>query len=232
MQDSQTRALKAVAYTLGIVVYLGGVAYAEARAFSLFSRTIDAELLPIAIIGIVALGLTAIAAPIAHHWGTAPGLQRLALDVFYVFDLAAMGANAVLDAALHSGSDLTTLLAFWNVYVLPALPLMCLAGWTLFFMLDPAHRKRDMILAARTATEEVLTSRVIEQMKNADLTDLVDGAARAAAQEIVGQTVGNASPTRLTMPARTPEPAPAELAPARRPNGRKAGVGDSSSPNA
>lgn len=82
MQDSQTRALKAVAYALCIVVYLGGVAYAEARAFSLFSRTVDPELLPIAIIGIVALGLTAIADPIAHHWGTVSGLQRLALDVY------------------------------------------------------------------------------------------------------------------------------------------------------
>jgi hypothetical protein len=228
MQESQSRALKAVAYALGILVYLGGIAYAEARAFSLFSRTIDPELLPIAILGIVALGITAIAAPIAHHWGTSPGLQRLALDVFYFFDLVAMAANAVLDAALHSNNDLTTLLAFWNAYVLPALPLACLAGWTIFFMLDPAHRKRDMLLAARTATEEVLTSRVIEQMKATDLTDIVDGAARAAAQEIVGQTVGaaGASPTRL------PAPAQAELVPARRQNGRRASVEDAVGPNA
>lgn len=143
-----------------------------------------------------------------------------------------MGANAVLDAALHSGSDLTTLLAFWNVYVLPVLPLRCLAGWTVFFMLDPAHRKREMFMAARAATEEVLTGRVIEQMKATDLTDIVDGAAWAAAQEIVGQTVGNASSTRLTAPARTPAPALAELAPARRQNGRKAGVGNTPDPNA
>ena len=37
-------------------------------------------------------------------------------------------------------------------------------------MLHPAHRKRDTLMAARAATEEVLTSRVIEQMKATDLT--------------------------------------------------------------
>ncbi len=171
MQENQTKAFKAVAYVLGIIVYLGGIAYAEARAYSLFARTIDPELLPIAIIGIVALGLTAIAAPIAHHFGTAPGVQRLFLDVFYAFDIFAMAANAVLDAAQHSGS-ITSVLELWNTYVLPALPLLCLCGWAIFFMLDPSHRKRDMIAAARAATEEVLTSRVVDQMKSADIADM------------------------------------------------------------
>ena len=100
MQESQTRAIKAIAYALGIIVYLGGVAYAEARAYSLFTRTIDPELMPVAIIGIVALGLTALAAPLAHHFGTAPGFQRIFLDVFYAFDIFAMAANAVLDALI------------------------------------------------------------------------------------------------------------------------------------
>lgn len=207
MQESQTRALKAIAYALGIFVYLGGIAYAEARAYSLFVRTIDPELLPVAIIGIVALGLTAIAAPIAHHFGTSPGVQRIFLDTFYAFDIFAMGANAVLDAALHSDGDLTSLLAFWQTYVLPSLPLVCLLGWAVFFMLDPSHRKRDTILAARQATEEVLTNRVIEQMKAADLTDVVDAAARAAA-EIVGQTVGNVSSTSQPARRELAEPSP------------------------
>ncbi len=194
MQEGQGRALKAIAYALGLIVYLGGIAYAEARAYSLFAKTIDAELLPIAIIGIVALGLTALAAPLAHHFGTAPGVQRIFLDVFYAFDIFAMAANAILDAALHNTAGLTDVLTLWKGYVLPALPLVCLVGWTMFFMLDPAHRKRDMLLAARAATEEVLTSRVIEQMKNTDLTDVVDVAARSAAAEIVGQTVGQSAP--------------------------------------
>ena len=189
MLESQSRAFKAIAYTLGILVYLGGVAYAEARAFALFSRTIDPELLPIAIVGIAALGLTAIAAPIAHHFGTAPGVQRLFLDAFYAFDIFAMATNAVLDAAQHTG-NVSVVLEFWNAYVFPALPLLCLGGWAVFFMLDPGHRKRDLIAAARAATEEVLTSRVVEQMKAADIADVVDEAARSAAREIVAQTVG------------------------------------------
>ena len=221
MQDIQTRALKGLAYALGIAVYLGGVAYAEIRAYSLFTRTIDPAYLPIALVGIIALGLTAVAAPLAHHFGTAPGAQRLALDLFYTLDLAAMAANAVLDAALHSAGDLTDLLTFWNAYILPALPLFCLAGWTVFFMLDPAHRRRDLFLAARQATEDVLTARVIEQMKAADLTDVVDAAARSAAHEIVGQTVGAGA-----LPA---GPAPRLVV---SPNGHKVQLDEGQTPNA
>jgi hypothetical protein len=194
MQESQHRAIKVIAYALGLLVYLGGILYAESRAYSLFTKTIDAELLPVALIGIVALGLTAIAAPLAHHFGTSPGVQRIFLDVFYAFDIFAMGANAVLDAALHDVNTLTSILSFWKLYVLPSLPLICLLGWAIFFMLDPSHRKRDTILAARQATEEVLTSRVIEQMKATDLTDIVDQAARESAREIVGQTLGSTPP--------------------------------------
>jgi len=112
MQESQHRAIKVIAYALGLLVYLGGILYAESRAYSLFTKTIDAELLPVALIGIVALGLTAIAAPLAHHFGTSPGVQRIFLDVFYAFDIFAMGANAVLDAALHDVNTLTSILSF------------------------------------------------------------------------------------------------------------------------
>ena len=231
MQESQGRALKAIAYALGLIVYLGGIAYAEARAYSLFVKTIDPELLPVALIGIVALGLTALAAPLAHHFGTAPGVQRLFLDVFYAFDIFAMAANAVLDAALHNTAGLTDLLTFWKFYVLPALPLVCLVGWTVFFMLDPAHRKRDLLLAARAATEEVLTNRVMEQMKATDLTDVVDAAARAAAAEIVGQTVGAPPPT--TTPRLNPERAlPTLLQPRPSKNGRKPEPAEADAPNA
>jgi len=237
MQENQTRAFKTIAYALGMTVYLGGVAYAEARAYSLFSRTIDPELLPVALIGIVALGLTALAAPLAHHFGTAPGVQRIFLDVFYAFDIFAMAANAVLDSALHDAASLTDLLQFWKVYVLPALPLVCLLGWTVFFMLDPAHRKRDLLLAARSATEEVLTSRMVEQMKATDLTDMVDAAARAAAADIVGRTVGAppAVPASPALPAAprgdTERPLPTIVVPKAGRNGRKAESAETQRPN-
>ena len=231
MQESQGRALKAIAYALGLIVYLGGIAYAEARAYSLFVKTIDPELLPVALIGIVALGLTALAAPLAHHFGTAPGVQRLFLDVFYAFDIFAMAANAVLDAALHNTAGLTDLLTFWKFYVLPALPLVCLVGWTVFFMLDPSHRKRDLLLAARSATEEVLTNRVVEQMKATDLTEVVDAAARAAAAEIVGQTVGVPKPS-ATLRIDIERPLPTMLSPKPSKNGRKPEPAETESPNA
>lgn len=234
MQENQHRAFKIIAYTLGLLVYLGGILYAESRAYSLFTKTIDAELLPIAIVGIVALGLTAIAAPLAHHFGTAPGVQRIFLDVFYAADILAMIANAILDSALHSEGSMTGILSFWKLYVLPSLPLFMLIGWAVFFALDPSHRKRDMLMSARAATEEVLTNRVIEQMKATDLTDIVDSAARDAAREIVGQAVGgNTLPTTATS---TPSSSRASTSvPRVKPskNGRAPEpIGDAATPNA
>ena len=225
MQENQHKAFKWIAYALGIIIYFGGIVYAEARAFSLFTKTIDAELLPIALVGIVALGLTAIAAPLAHHFGTAPGVQRLFLDGFYAFDIFAMIANAILDSALHGQGTVTSLLEFWKSYILPALPLLCLIGWAIFFALDPSHRKHDMVMAARAATEEVLTTRVIEQMKATDLTDIVDAAARASAAEIVNQTIGSGtSPTTST----TTSPHRTKFSK----NGRKPEPEEMSAPNA
>jgi hypothetical protein len=78
-------------------------------------------------------------------------------------------------------------------------------------------------MAARAATEEVLTSRVIEQMKATDLADIVDAAARSAATEIVGQTVGNAG--ALTRPA-----SPAMLASATQPAAQEMGQGRMAAP--
>jgi hypothetical protein len=135
-----------------------------------------------------------------------------------------MAANAVLDTAVHTSSgQISSLPTFLQAYVLPTLPLACLAGWTNFFRLDPSHRKRDTIMAARAATEEVLTSRLIEQMRATDLTDIADAAAHVAAAEIVSQTVGHGMPLPTTT-----QPIAVSARPSR--NGRQPEPGAATSP--
>jgi hypothetical protein len=180
---------KTISYVLGMIVYGGGIFYAEARAFALFTRNLDAELIPMAIVGVVALGITAIAAPLAYHFGTAPGLQRKFLVGFYAFDIVAMGANAILDAAMHS-SDVTSILELWRVYVLPALPLVCLAGWAIYFMIDPSHKRRDKLKTAMEAAEDEMADRMVDGMKSADITAIIQQAANSRANEIAQAITG------------------------------------------
>jgi len=71
-----------------------------------------------------------------------------------------------------------------------------------------------MIAAARAATEEVLTSRVVDQMKSADIADIVDSAARGAARDIVTQTVSAHAATPGKTTGRDTEDTPQQVMPA------------------
>jgi hypothetical protein len=206
MKHNQHHALKGVAITLSLIVYLAGLVYAGVRSFSLFAATIDPNLLPLAVIGIVALELTAIALPLAIHFWTQPGAQRMAAMAFYALDLALIAANAILDAANHTGDILPAFLVGYGVYVMPALPLVCMIGWSLLWLLDPSSRERDMRESVKAATHAALLSQIQQAAESADVTQAVEEAAQEAARALVGETLGNA-PRRSA----TSEPARAKM---------------------
>jgi hypothetical protein len=200
MKDSQHKALKGVAVTLSLIVYIACLAYAAVRSYSLFAATIEPNLLPLAVIGIVALELTAIALPLAIHFWTQPGAQRIAAIAFYLLDLTLIAINAVLDAGRHSQTILPDFLTAYGVYILPALPLACMLGWSLLWLLDPSSRDRDMRESVKAATHEALLSQIQKAVEQADITQAVESAAGEAARALVGETLGSA-PLRVSLPA-------------------------------
>ncbi len=196
MKENQHRAFKLLAIALSLIVYAAGLVYAGVRSYTLFAATIDPALLPLAVLGIVALEVSAVALPLAIHFWTQPGAQRLAAMGFYGLDLVLISANAILDAAHHSGAEVTSALTTYGVYILPALPLLCMAGWSLIWLLDPASRERDMRESVKAATHEALLSQIQQAVESADITQAVESAATEAARALVGETLGNA-PRRL-----------------------------------
>lgn len=196
MKENQHRAFKLLAIALSLIVYAAGLVYAGVRSYTLFAATIDPALLPLAVLGIVALEVSAVALPLAIHFWTQPGAQRLAAMGFYGLDLVLISANAILDAAHHSGAEVTGALTTYGVYILPALPLLCMAGWSLIWLLDPASRERDMRESVKAATHEALLSQIQRAVESADITQAVESAANEAARALVGETLGNA-PKRL-----------------------------------
>lgn len=192
LKERQHKALKGLAIALSLIVYFAGLAYAAVRSYSLFAATIDPELLLLAVIGIVALEITAIALPLAIHFWTQPGAQRMTAYAFYLLDLALIAFNAVLDAGRHSQTILPDFLTAYGIYILPALPLVCMAGWSLLWLLDPSSRERDMRESVRAATHAALLSQIQKATEQADVTQAVEEAASEAARALVGETLGNA----------------------------------------
>lgn len=95
MKDSRHRALRLLAIALSLLVYLAGLAYAGVRSYTLFAATIDPALLPLAVLGIVALEISAVALPLAIHFWAQPGAQRMAALGFYFADLLLIASNAM-----------------------------------------------------------------------------------------------------------------------------------------
>jgi len=200
MKENSRRALRGLAVTLSLIIYLAGLVYAGVRSYSLFAATVEPSLLPLAVIGIVALELTAVGLPLALHFWMAPGAQRLAALGFYLLDLALIVGNSILDAAHHSGTLLPGFLAAYGVYALPALPVMCMVGWALLWSLDPASREHDMVESVRAATQAALLARIEKAAESIDITQAVDETAQEAARALVSETLGRA-PRRSALPA-------------------------------
>ncbi len=200
MKENGRRALRGLAVALSLIVYLAGLLYAGVRSYDLFARTIPAELLALAVIGIIALEVTALALPLAIHFWTSPGPQRMAALGFYLLDMALIVANSILDAAQNSGTVLPAFMTAYGVFAMPALPVVTMLGWALVWMLDPTSREADLTAAVRAATHEAMLSQIIEEAKAVDIADDVKAAAAQRARAIVGETLGKAKrPARPVM---------------------------------
>lgn len=190
MKDNSRRALRGLAVTLSLIVYVAGLIYAGVRSYDLFAKTIPANLLMLALLGIVALELTALALPVAIHYWTAPGPQRMAALGFYMLDLFLIAANAVLDAAHNAGTLLPDFMAAYGTFGVPALPIVCMVGWAIVWALDPTSREHDMTAAVKAATFDAMLSQIVEESKSVDIADDVRSAAAERARAIVGETLG------------------------------------------
>lgn len=200
MQEHGRGALRGFAVALSLIVYAAALVYAGVRSYDLFARTLPADMLPLAILGIVALEVTALGLPLAIHFWTSPGQQRMIAFGFYGLDLALIIANSILDAAQNSGAILPGFMQWYGVFAVPGLPVFCMIGWALIWMTDPTTREHDMKAAVRAATREALFGRIIEETAAADISEEVQEAARLQVREIVGETLAR-KPRQLPAPA-------------------------------
>jgi len=199
MQEHGRGALRGFAVVLSLIVYAAALVYAGVRSYDLFARTLPADMLGLAMLGIVALEVTALGLPLAIHFWTSPGQQRMIAFGFYGLDLALIIANSILDAAHNAGTILPGFMQWYGVFAVPGLPVFCMIGWALIWMTDPTTREHDMREAVKAATREALFGRIVEETAKADITEDVQAAAAALTREIVGETLARA-PRALPAP--------------------------------
>lgn len=223
MSEGRNRALKALAIFAGILVYLGMIIYSGIHNYSLMTAGVPPDLLIWAVVGVIALEITAVALPIALHWWTHSALQRIATFGFYFLDLALIFLNVVLDFAINAGSTPPAWMQYYLFYGVPATPVIAGLGWSILFLLDPSQRERGMVEGLRASTREALATRIALAARSADIDEMVEHAAQHMAFDIVQATLG-APVSRRVIPgtARTvnestsqelPEPAPAPFVP-------------------
>lgn len=223
MSEGRNRALKALAIFAGILVYLGMIVYSGIHNYSLMTAGVPPDLLIWAVVGVIALEITAVALPIALHWWTHSALQRIATFGFYFLDLALIFLNVVLDFAINAGSTPPAWMQYYLFYGVPATPVIAGLGWSILFLLDPSQRERGMVEGLRASTREALATRIALAARSADIDEMVEHAAQHMAFDIVQATLG-APVSRRVIPgtARTvneptspdfPEPAPVPFVP-------------------
>ncbi len=208
VSTGRNKALKSIAITLSLVVYIGMLIYSFVHNYTLMSKGVPPDMLMWAILGVISLELTAIALPIALHWWTHSNMQRFVALGFYVVDLGLMFMNVILNFALTAGEEVPEWMAMYLQYAMPATPIIAGIGWTMLWLLDPSHKAEQSREGLREATRESITDRMAIAARSPAVNEMVDQAAHAYAWQIIQSTLG-ADPALLGTGPSTPLVLPA-----------------------
>lgn len=190
MSEAAQGALKKLVFLAGITVYIAGVVYAEVHGFSILSRGVNPDFLIWAYIGMVALGISAIALPVALHVWAFDAMHRIATLAFYALDVALLGVNSFVDFGVNTGEALPVWAKMYADFVMPATPVIAAVGWCVLFLLDPATKALIQKHTLRAAVREALSKQVIEAAKGSTVTDAVNLAARAEVDDALTSLFG------------------------------------------
>jgi hypothetical protein len=181
MKEGTRKAIAGLVVLLLIAAYLGGLAYAEVHGLNMLRSGVATDLLMWAYIGMVSLGLLAIALPLAlHYWAFDP-THRLATWMCYALDLALLGVNSFTDFNVNEGQQLVQWAQFYKDYIVPATPVIAMLMATILLLLDPRVKALVMRQALRAAMMQKQASLIMRAANNQTVSDTIN---KAAAQEV------------------------------------------------
>ena len=193
MQEGNGKAIKTFVIVLGIIVYVMMLLYSGVHNISLMLRGVDPQWQTVAIIGVIALEVSAAALPLALHFWTHDPMHRIAAFSFYGIDLLLIFMNVILDYSLTSGEPLVDWMTMYLTYGVPSTPIIAGLGWSLLFLLDPSQKERAQIEKLRAATRNTFMTKVMEEANKADVSEDVKAAASKFTREFVGNSLDEAT---------------------------------------
>ncbi len=211
MDALKNKSLKQVASVLLLIAYLGAVIYAEVRNYNLLTKTIAPDLMVFALLGIVILGIMAIALPIFLHYSSEPGKERIFAYLLYAADIGMMTANAIIDANLNTTGEATQQMRMWATYGVPSVPLFMLAGIGILWSLSPAQKERDVKQQMKSATRDALLDSVKAYTESEEVHNQIRDAAAAYTHTILTDALGNIvarANQRIIIPGKARDPKP------------------------
>jgi hypothetical protein len=193
MAEGTQRALKKIVILLGVLVYLAGVVYAEVHGLNVLSKGVNPDFLMWAYIGMVALGITAIALPIALHVWCFEPMHRIAAFAFYALDIALLGINSFVDFGVNTNEVLPQWAQLYADFVMPSTPVIAAVGWSVLFLLDPATKALIVAHTLRASIREALSQRIITAAKGENVTEAVNNAARLEVDKSLSDLFGRSA---------------------------------------
>ena len=176
-EREKNAAMKTLTVGLGVVVYVGVLAFTAVHNISLMTLGIQSNMIYAAYLGVIALELSALAFPVGlHFWAFTP-MHRGALIGFYALDFVVLFANTLIDYAHLTGGTLPVWGATYLTYFAPASPLLALLAWAVLLALDPASQKAMKL----QAIQESINLRMLDRIEAAMESDAVSDAVQTEA---------------------------------------------------
>lgn len=170
-ENETAAAMRKVAVGLGILVYLAVLTFTGVHNITLMTLGIAQSWRWAAILGVIALEISAIALPLGlHYWAFTPG-HRMALIGFYIGDFALLFANTLIDYALVSGQPMPAWGPAYLAYFAPASPLYVGVTWAILLAMDP-RAQREMKQQSIRASINMRLMSSIERATTSDETRL------------------------------------------------------------
>ena len=142
-EEGRQNSIKFYVLLVGALVYLGAVVYCEIHNISLLLRGVAKGGEPLAMIGMVCLGATAIMLPLAIHFWTHEAVHKTAAFLFYLIDFGLIIMNVVVDYNNNSANQaLPDWVKIYVAWITPIGPVLCAVGWSILWLLDPVQKER------------------------------------------------------------------------------------------
>lgn len=188
---NKVETIKRLLMVASIIVYLGFLVYSGVHNYSLMKKGIDPSYLIWAVVGVVAIEISAGALPAAIHFWTHDSMQRTIAFAFYGLDIALIVCNIILDNSIQADTVRPAWMETYLFFAVPITPVFAALGWSFIWLLDPSQKILAVQERVRADAAVALEMKVLQAAKQVDVNQVVGrAAANLVEQQVKSQLAG------------------------------------------